>query len=302
MSNYYEEDVGIHFDPTDEELIKSYLTLKLRGEACGDIIATKDVYAKEPWLLVDHTNDPFFMEDVWYYFTPKKQVSEKKIGCGKNSKRRISGDNDGIDRGGWKQNYKENIIDEETGNIIGTKENLTYTTRNKKKLKRGDGTSALVPVPGSEYSWIMNEYMLPDDGQFQTLVLCKIHKTKNLKNKDKNPHESSASSEQQPININSESVVADSSEHQQPLSWGANESEIPHTERTREQSGEENIVRPQVEALLMTERVPEERDEQVEATDEWIGDYMDELETLNGSGSTDQNLLAQFASICFQRS
>ncbi|KAL1208476.1 NAC domain-containing protein 22 [Cardamine amara subsp. amara] len=309
MSNEYdpEEDVGFHFHPTDEEIIKDYLIPKLRGEACEDVIPTKDVYAKEPWLVVDHTNDPFFLENVWYYFTPKKQVSEKKIGCGKNSKRRITGDNDDIDRGSWKQNYKVEIIEEETGNIIGTKQNLTYLTSNnmmlkRKKKKRGDGGAcAIVSVPDSENSWIMNEYMLPDENKlpneskFQQLVLCKIHKKKKpKKNNDDEAststcHESS-SSEQLPININSESVVAASSDHQHPSLWDATESEIPHiaypfsaavTERNREQQSGEGSMVPQVEALSMTERVQEEKDEQVEDTDEWIEYYMDWLNTLN---------------------
>ncbi|KAL1208511.1 NAC domain-containing protein 6 [Cardamine amara subsp. amara] len=256
MSNEYdpEEDVGFHFHPTDEEIIKDYLIPKLRGEACEDVIATKDVYAKEPWLVVDHTNDPFFLEDVWYYFTPKKQVSEKKIGCGKNSKRRITGDNDDIDRGSWKQNYKVEIIEEETGNIIGTKQNLTYLTSNnmmlkRKKKKRGDGGAcAIVSVPDRENSWIMNEYMLPDENKlpneskFQQLVLCKIHKKKKPKNNNDDEaststcHESS-SSEQLPINDHDSATVKESNGEQNAL------------ERS-EDLGSENDNQVQINALI----------------------------------------------------
>ncbi|KAG7559885.1 NAC domain [Arabidopsis thaliana x Arabidopsis arenosa] len=49
---YCEEDEGIHFDPTNQEVIKDYLKRKLRGEDCGDFIVMKDVYAREPWLLL----------------------------------------------------------------------------------------------------------------------------------------------------------------------------------------------------------------------------------------------------------
>ncbi|KAG7534781.1 NAC domain [Arabidopsis thaliana x Arabidopsis arenosa] len=259
-TEYYKEDEGIHFDPTYEEVIHKYLKPKLRGEDCGDFILMKDVYAKEPWLL-DHPNNSFFKEDEWYYFSTRTQISEKKIGRGKYPKRKID-NNDGIDRGNWRINAKEDIIDKDTGDIIGIKKNLTYKgTNTNKKQKRGDGASA----PSSESGWIMDEFVIvlpkPDEDKFQELVVCKIHKKKeSKKDKKDHQHEASSSSEQQPIKKRKskkskkehESVLAASSEQQQPLLCGCNESEIPkiasspcsaaETERNGEQSGEGNMV------------------------------------------------------------
>ncbi|ANM65203.1 NAC (No apical meristem) domain transcriptional regulator superfamily protein [Arabidopsis thaliana] len=85
----------------------------------------KDVYAKEPWLL-DHSNNSFFKEDEWYYFSTRTQISEKKIGRGE-----ITGDNNnGIGRGNWRVNEKEYIIDKDIGDIIGIKKNLTDKSGN----------------------------------------------------------------------------------------------------------------------------------------------------------------------------
>ena len=82
--------------------------------------------------MLDHSNNSFFKEDEWYYFSTRTQNTEKKIGCGKYSKRNITGENnDGIDRGNWRVNEKENIIDKDTGDIIGIKKNLTYKSSNK---------------------------------------------------------------------------------------------------------------------------------------------------------------------------
>lgn len=63
------------------------LKRELRCEDSRNFIVMKDVYAKEPWLL-DHSNNSFFKEDEWYYFSTRTQISEKKIGRGKYSKGR----------------------------------------------------------------------------------------------------------------------------------------------------------------------------------------------------------------------
>ncbi|ESQ42396.1 hypothetical protein EUTSA_v10015954mg, partial [Eutrema salsugineum] len=138
MSGNRKEDGGIFFNPSDKELIEHYLDHKLKGiKGANDIIVDKDVYAKAPWLL-DHNNHPLFMTDVWYYFTTRTQISEKKIGRGKNSKRRITGgDNDGC--GSWKPNTTEDIIDKETRKIIGTKKTLTFTKSKKTKKQQKTG-------------------------------------------------------------------------------------------------------------------------------------------------------------------
>ncbi|XP_010477289.1 PREDICTED: NAC domain-containing protein 35-like [Camelina sativa] len=199
-NDYYEEDEGLHFDPTEPEVINSYLIPMLRDEPMEDFIVVKDVYAKEPWLL-DHINHPFLKEDEWYYVTPKTQISKEKIGCGKYSKRKIIGD--GIDRGNWNANGKKDIIDEETGKVIGVKQNFTYHSASKnknKKQKRGDVGSVSVDVPRNE-SWIMDEFRLPtskDNDTFQgreLVVPCKIHKKRNAKKKkEKDSYEEASTS------------------------------------------------------------------------------------------------------------
>ncbi|KAG2310915.1 hypothetical protein Bca52824_022472 [Brassica carinata] len=224
-----DEDGGIYFNPEDQVLIEKHLLPKLEtylqhkqhkseNEECEDFIEMKNVYDKEPWLL-DHINHPLFKKNEWFYFVTRTQVSVKNIGRGRNSKRRINGDNDG---GSWKLNAKKYIKDEETKEVIGKKQTLKFirSDNNKKKQKRGDGTSVVVPgsnsswimheekqtlkftksdnnkkkqkkgdgtsvvVPGSNSSWIMHEYSLPEENSFQELVLCKIRKISNSKDEE----------------------------------------------------------------------------------------------------------------------
>ncbi|CAH8366182.1 unnamed protein product [Eruca vesicaria subsp. sativa] len=213
-----DEDGGIYFNPEDEELINKHLLLKLKtylkskskdedcedskskdedcedskskDEDCedskpeseeedyDDFIEMKNVYEKEPWLL-DHINNPLFRKNEWFYFVTRTQVSVKNIGRGRNSKRRIT------DTGSWKANAKQDIKDEKTKKIIGKKQTLKFTKsdNDKKKQKTGDNTSVVV-VPGSNSSWIMYEYSLPDEHTFQELVLCKIRKIRKSKDDD----------------------------------------------------------------------------------------------------------------------
>ncbi|XP_018465923.2 NAC domain-containing protein 35-like [Raphanus sativus] len=272
-----DEDGGIYFNPEDQELIKLHLLPKLetyrkpksKDEEREDFIEMKNVYDKEPWLL-DHTNHPLFRKNEWFYFVTRSQVSVKNIGRGRNSKRRVNGDNDG---GSWKPNAKKYIEDEETGETIGKKQTLKFTKSDKKKQKRGDGTS--VVVPGSNSSWIMHEYSLPDENTFQELVLCKIRKISNSKDEDDH-HESipASSSEPQRTNTDHEIAPAPSSlEHQQPL--------LCHR-------GEANMVHQKEDTTAVIQMIPRRsshRDEHVEAMevahnveeDGSIGDLSDKL-------------------------
>ncbi|CAA7032260.1 unnamed protein product [Microthlaspi erraticum] len=298
MAEYYDEDFGIHFDPTENQLIKDYLSPKINQVKQFDFIPDMDVYATEPWLL-KHNMDPLFKKYEWYYFVTRTQVSESEenIGRGKKAKRKIIGDN-----GTWKANAKEKILDEETEKTIGIKQTLTFiksnnNNNNNKKQKREDGTSAT--VPGSESSWTMTEYMLVEEDKFQGTVLCKIHEIK----KSKDDHEASASSYyhsrwassssgKQPINNDRESVLASSLEQQQSLACSVNVPEIPHTgsessltcdvgetTRDREHTEEGNMIN-QIDAFSMNEAVRErssESDETKELTqgteEDWLGDY-----------------------------
>ncbi|KAG2320621.1 hypothetical protein Bca52824_013834 [Brassica carinata] len=125
----------------------------------------------------------FFKKNEWYYFVTKTQLSKKKIGCRKKAKRMITRDDD---IGSWKANAKGDIPDKETKMVIGEKQTLAFVKSklNNKKQKRGDGTSCDVLVPGSESSWIMTEYMLPEiEGKFHELVICKIHVIENSNKK-----------------------------------------------------------------------------------------------------------------------
>ncbi|CAN6870885.1 unnamed protein product [Brassica oleracea] len=128
----------------------------------------KDVYSKEPWLL-DHPMGSFFKKNEWYYFVTRTQLSKKKIGCGKKVKRKITRDDDS---GSWRTNAKEDITDKETKKTIGVKQSLNFVRSNvnNKKQKREDGTSC--DVSRDNESWIMTEYMLPEEkDKFHELLL-----------------------------------------------------------------------------------------------------------------------------------
>ncbi|CAG7910453.1 unnamed protein product [Brassica rapa] len=190
MYEYNDEDGGIQFQPYDDELINQYLIPKLKGKPCREI-TMKDVYSKEPWLL-DHPMGSFFKKNEWYYFVTRTQLAKKDIGCGQKVKRKITRDDDS---GSWRAYAKEDIKEKETKKTIGVKQSLNFVRRNvnNKKLKRGDGTSC--DVSGDSESWIMTEYMLPEEkGKFHELVICKIHVIKNSKKKDDDHHEACTSS------------------------------------------------------------------------------------------------------------
>ncbi|CAF2332345.1 unnamed protein product [Brassica napus] len=190
MYEYNDEDGGIQFQPYDDELINQYLIPKLKGKPCREI-TMKDVYSKEPWLL-DHPMGSFFKKNEWYYFVTRTQLAKKNIGCGQKAKRKITRDDDS---GFWRAYAKEDITEKETKKTIGVKQSLNFVRRNvnNKKLKRGDGTSC--DVSGDSESWIMTEYMLPEEkGKFHELVICKIHVIKNSKKKDDDHHEACTSS------------------------------------------------------------------------------------------------------------
>ncbi|CAN6849536.1 unnamed protein product [Brassica oleracea] len=109
-------------------------------------------------MVAGPSQSPLFRKNEWFYFVTRTQVSVKNIGRGRNSKRRITGDNIG---GNSRANAKKYIEDEEKKRktIIGKKQTLKFTkSDNNKRQKRGDGTSAV--VPGKNSSWIMYEYSL----------------------------------------------------------------------------------------------------------------------------------------------
>ncbi|WZZ90141.1 hypothetical protein YC2023_118720 [Brassica napus] len=170
MYEYNDEDGGIQFQPYDDELINEYLIPKLEGKPRREI-TMKDVYSKEPWLL-DHPMGSFFKKNEWYYLITRDD-----------------------DSGSWKANSKDDITDKEKKMVIGEKQTLAFVKSkvNNKKQKSGDGTSC--NVSRDSESWIMTEYMLPDEkGKFHELVICKIHVIKNSKKKDDDHNEACTSS------------------------------------------------------------------------------------------------------------
>ena len=190
MYEYNDEDGGIQFQPYDDELINEYLIPKLEGKPRREI-TMKDVYSKEPWLL-DHPMGSFFKKNEWYYLVTRTQLAKKNIGCGQKAKRKITRDDDS---GSWKANSKDDITDNEKKMVIGEKQTLAFVKSkvNNKKQKSGDGTSC--NVSRDSESWIMTEYMLPEEkGKFHELVICKIHVIKNSKKKDDDHNEACTSS------------------------------------------------------------------------------------------------------------
>ncbi|CAN6862682.1 unnamed protein product [Brassica oleracea var. botrytis] len=190
MYEYNDEDGGIQFQPYDDELINEYLIPKLEGKPRREI-TMKDVYSKEPWLL-DHPMGSFFKKNEWYYLVTRTQLAKKNIGCGQKAKRKITRDDDS---GSWKANSKDDITDKEKKMVIGEKQTLAFVKSkvNNKKQKSGDGTSC--NVSRDSESWIMTEYMLPEEkGKFHELVICKIHVIKNSKKKDDDHNEACTSS------------------------------------------------------------------------------------------------------------
>ncbi|XP_013608283.1 PREDICTED: NAC domain-containing protein 53-like [Brassica oleracea var. oleracea] len=185
MYEYNDEDGGIQFQPYDDELINEYLIPKLEGKPRREI-TMKDVYSKEPWLL-DHPMGSFFKKNEWYYLVTRTQLAKKNIGCGQKAKRKITRDDDS---GSWKANSKDDITDNEKKMVIGEKQTLAFVKSkvNNKKQKSGDGTSC--NVSRDSESWIMTEYMLPEEkDKFHELVICKIHVIKNSKKKDDDHNE-----------------------------------------------------------------------------------------------------------------
>ncbi|KAF5465770.1 hypothetical protein F2P56_015748, partial [Juglans regia] len=155
--------VGFRFDPKDEVLVSFYLWRKIQGlDLPNGPIVEADVYAHEPWFLHHGRNDPAYMtlNNDRYFFVKREPVSRN--GNGKRIKRDIEGDADG---GWWKANTGDTEIRDSEGHLVGYMKSLTFLKYKNKERIRKEATKT---------DWIMHEYRLASNAQFQSWTLCRI--------------------------------------------------------------------------------------------------------------------------------
>ncbi|KAK6148600.1 hypothetical protein DH2020_019512 [Rehmannia glutinosa] len=115
--------IGWRFQPTDEELLCSYLAKKvgcgpLPAQVIKEIDAT-EFFSKHPWDLVDSLSKEENIETEWYFF-----IHGAGYLHGKMKKNRRVGDENGI--GYWRSIGKEDPIYDGDGNVYATKIYSTY--------------------------------------------------------------------------------------------------------------------------------------------------------------------------------
>ncbi|XP_042987830.1 NAC domain-containing protein 83-like [Carya illinoinensis] len=156
--------IGFRFDPDDELLVSFYLWRKVHEglDLPNGPIVEADVYAHEPWFLQYHGNDPAYMavNNDRYFFVKREPVSRN--GNGKRIKRDLEGDSDG---GWWKANTGDMEIKDSDGHLVGYMKSLTFFKYKNKERIRKEATKT---------DWIMHEYRLASDSQFQSWTLCRI--------------------------------------------------------------------------------------------------------------------------------
>ncbi|XP_024991675.1 NAC domain-containing protein 78-like [Cynara cardunculus var. scolymus] len=149
---------GFRFHPTDEELVRYYLTRKVCGKPFRfDAISDVDVYKVEPWDLPGLSR--LKTRDLeWYFFS----VLDKK--CGNSSRT-----NRATEKGYWKTTGKDRAVHHRSQQV-GMKKTLVYHSGRAPK--------------GERTNWVMHEYRLMDQelqnaGHVQNaFVLCRIfHKS-----------------------------------------------------------------------------------------------------------------------------
>ncbi|KAK6148595.1 hypothetical protein DH2020_019507 [Rehmannia glutinosa] len=115
--------IGWRFQPTDEELLCSYLAKKvgcgpLPAQVIKEIDAT-EFFSKHPWDIVDSLSKEENIETEWYFF-----IHGAGYLHGKMKKNRRVGDENGI--GYWRSIGKEDPIYDGDGNVYATKIYSTY--------------------------------------------------------------------------------------------------------------------------------------------------------------------------------
>ncbi|XP_042955683.1 NAC domain-containing protein 83-like [Carya illinoinensis] len=95
-----------------------------------------------------------------YFFVKREPVSRN--GNGKRIKRDLEGDSDG---GWWKANTGDMEIKDSEGHLVGCMKSLTFfKCKNKERIRK----------EATKTDWIMHEYRLASDSQFQSWTLCRI--------------------------------------------------------------------------------------------------------------------------------
>ncbi|KAE8659998.1 NAC transcription factor NAM-A1 [Hibiscus syriacus] len=167
---------GFRFHPTDEELILHYLNKKLSSSPFPvSIIADVDIYKFNPWDLPDKAA---FGEKEWYFFSPR----DRKYPNGARPNRAAAS-------GYWKATGTDKVI--VTSSMADGRGEVHENIGVKKALVFYKGR----PPKGVKTKWIMHEYRLADNPNFNfnnrplkskdssmrldDWVLCRIYKKTN---------------------------------------------------------------------------------------------------------------------------